>query len=586
MAITAPTRSEPVVSGDGQDAGRAADPFLRWGLATYLIAVVVMVAAVVVWLGGRFVYVLDDPAIHLSMADRLAHDGTWGVTAGDFQSASSSPLWTALLAAVLLVAGPLAEWVPLLLNVAAGVAVVWLLAQAPAAVSPARRRPLDAAATVVLVAVVLFLPGLALVGMEHTLHVALVLAAVLGVDRLVRGEPGVRPGLVYAAVALATLARFETAFVAAGIAAALLVADRAGTAADRAAEPGAGDASETGPDAGDAPGSDDGRPGLDRRTRRVRAVGVLAAAALPIAAFGVVNKAMGGAWLPNSVLAKGQATDHTAGGGTGPVDVVNRLTHDPLLAAFFALAVGYLLVRGTRGRAAVPAVILAVAAPLHAALADVGWYERYQAYLLAVGAYLLLAVLSEVPAPVRRRALVLVCVLGLVFGTVKTSLLVRAPLAADDMYRHQYQAGRFLDRYYDGEPVATDQLGYISYLHRGPITDFAGLGDHDVLDAPAGDGIDEQWARLHAERGFRVVVLYDVSAAFNVPAGWVRAGEWVSDGEPVSGVSSTLQFFATTTDEIEPLQEHLREFEDELPARTHLVLNEQAGLQGLAIDNA
>ena len=43
-----------------------------------------------------------------------------------------------------------------------------------------------------------------------------------------------------------------------------------------------------------------------------------------------------------------------------------------------------------------------------------------------------------------------------------------APRAADDMHRQQYQAGQFLARYYDGEPVATDQLGYIGYLHHGP----------------------------------------------------------------------------------------------------------------------
>lgn len=553
MAIEAPTRTGSPLPADEGVAERARHPFLRWGLGSYLVVVAVIVAAIVAWLGGRFVYVLDDPAIHLSMADRLVHDGTWGVAAGDFESASSSPLWTALLAAALVVGGPVAEWVPLALNVAAGVAAVWVLDRAPATLSPTRRRPLDAVATVVLVVVVLFLPGLAVVGMEHTLHVALVLAAVLAADRWVHGAPGGRPVVLYAIVALATLTRFETAFVAVGLAAVLLVA-----------------------------GTD--RPGARRRARWTRAAGVLAAAGVPIIVFATVNQALGGGWLPNSVLAKGQATDDAAESGLGPVDVVNRLTHDPVLAALFGLALAYLVVRGVRGRAAAPAIVLAVAAPLHAALADVGWYERYQAYLVAVGVYLVLAVLAEVPPPLRRRALALVCVLGLVFGTVKTSLLLRAPLAADDMYRQQYQAGLFLDRFYGGRPVATDQLGYISYFHDGPITDFAGLGDHEVLEAPADRPTDQLWADLADERGFPVVVLYDTSAAFHVPDVWVRAGEWRSDGEPVTGLSPRLQFYATTTAEIEPLQDHLRAFEDDLPARTHLVLNENAPLQGMSID--
>lgn len=565
MAVTTPTPTDVSPSGGEPSAARPTRPFLRWGLATYLVTTAVMVTAILVWLDGQLVYVLDDPGIHLSMADTLVHDRTWGVASGEFQSASSSPLWTALLAATLVLAGPAAEWMPLVLNVAAGVAAVWVLSRAPAALSPDRRR-LDALATVVLVAVVLFLPGLAVVGMEHTLHVALVLAAVLVGDRWVNGDARTRPWVLFVVVGAATLTRFETAFVALGLAAALLLTLPTST--------GRTDGTITSvPDTGPDP-----------RARRFVAAGALAAAGLPIIAFGLVNKVLGGSWLPNSVLAKGQLTADESDSAFGPVDSIGRLTQDPLLAALFGLAVAYLVLRGVRGRAAAPAVVLVVATPLHAMLADVGWYERYQAYLLAVGVYFLLAAIAEVPTALRRRCLAVVCVLGILFGTVKISMLVRAPQGADDMYRQQYQAGLFLDRYYDGEPVATDQLGYISYFHDGPITDFAGLGDHEVLEASQGVRYSELWGDLAAERGFRVVVLYDVVAAFKVPDGWVQVAEWKIDGEPLTGVSDELLFFATRTDEIEPLQAHLRAFEADLPSRTHLVLNENAALQGMSID--
>ncbi len=545
MAITEAPRTEPPRRAEGDPAEPDARSFLRWGLASYLVAVGLLVAAIVWWLDGHLAYVLDDAAIHLSIADRLAHDGTWGVVAGEFQSASSSPLWTVLVAAALLIAGPLAAWVPLLLNVAAGVGAVWILAQSQTVVRPARSRRADAVATVVLVTLVLFLPGLAVVGMEHTLHVALVLAAVLGVHRWALGRPGARPAVTYAVVVLAALTRFETAFLVVGLAAALLA--------------------------------------VDRRAHLRRAAGLVAAAAVPIAAFGVVNRAMGGGWLPNSILAKGQGTGLSQSDGTGPVDIAGRLTQDPVLAVLFGVAVAYLVLRGLRSPAAVPAVALAVAAPLHAALADVGWYERYQAYLIAVGVYMVLAILAEVPASLRGRAVAAVAVLGVLLCVTKANLLVEAPIAADDMYRQQYQAGRFLDRYYDGEPVATDQLGYISYFHDGPLTDFAGLGDYAVLEEPGDRPFREVWPELAAERGFRVVVLYDKAAAFNVPRGWVRAGEWRIDSEPLSGVSRTLQFFATVPDEVAPLQDHLRDFEDDLPDRTQLHINESAGLQAMAL---
>lgn len=544
MAITEVRRTEPSDAGADRPSGSDGDPFLRWALTSYLVTVAVVVVATLWRLDGHLAYVLDDAAIHLSIADRLSHDGTWGVVPGHFESASSSPLWTVAVAAMLLVAGPAAAWVPLVLNVAAGVAVVWVLAKGQSVVRPGRRQPVHAVATIVLVTVVLFLPGLAIIGMEHTLHVALVLATLLGVHRWALDQPGPPAAVTYAVAALAALTRFETAFVAVGLAVALIT--------------------------------------VARRVQVGRAVGVLAACGLPIVAFGLVNKALGGGWLPNSILAKGQGTGQSKGDGLGPIDIANRLTHDPLLTLLGGVAVVYLLVRGRRAPAAVPAIVVVVSAALHAALADVGWYDRYQAYLIAIGAYLVLCILSEVPAEARTRALAAVCILGVVFGATKVGLLIDAPLAADDMYRQQYQAGRFLDRYYDGQPVATDQLGYISYLHDGPLTDFAGLGDYGVLQARADVPAKDLWPELAAERGFRVVVLYDKAAAFNAPRDWIMAGEWQIEGEPVSGVSRKLQFFATVPDEIEPLQDHLRDFEDELPDRTHLRINEGAGLQAMA----
>lgn len=264
-----------------------------------------------------------------------------------------------------------------------------------------------------------------------------------------------------------------------------------------------------------------------------------------------------------------------------------RLTQDPLLAALVAVAVVYLV--ATWGRAdragahQLTAITLVVAAALHAVLADTGWFQRYQAYLIAVGVYLVLGILAELPEDARRRGVVAVIVLVLTFGMVKTTLMIQTPRAADDMYRQQYQAGRFLERHYDGRPIATDQLGYISLFHDGPITDLAGLGDYEVLQHVPRDraGRIEQRQRLTEERGFEVAVLYDTSTRFEVPASWVLAGSFHIDGKPVTGVSRNLEVWSTSlaAEDVEALLDHLAAFEPELPARVSLEINDWAGFQ-------
>jgi hypothetical protein len=150
------------------------------------------------------------------------------------------------------------------------------------------------------------------------------------------------------------------------------------------------------------------------------------------------------------------------------------------------------------------------------------------------------------------------------------------------MAGHQLQAARFIDRYYDGQSVATTQLGYISLWHDGPLTDFGGLGDQEVLDLP-GRGVD-LWDEIAERRGVRVAVVYAPEAFRSVPPGWVRAGSFHLRHEPVTAVNEDLEVFATSADELAPLQRHLAEFAAEVPDGVEVRLNEFAELQVAAIE--
>jgi hypothetical protein len=528
--------------------------FFAYGFGAVLVVVACLLAVLLVRTDGTLVYVVDDPAIHLSMATTLAEHGTWGVQAGEFQSASSSPLWTLLAAALVKVLPGGHHWLPLLLNLVAAAIIVALFARSQSFLHP-ERRWLDRVVLVGLVLVVLFLPGLVFVGMEHVAHMALVVAIVW----LFAGREEDRPigpaWLPYVLLATSALVRFETLFVAAAIGAAVLARQllqgwREGPARVRVA------------------------------VRTVVLVGL--AAGLPVVAFGAFNKAMGQGWLPNSVLAKSTATDGVDAGVSG-WDTLEALARDPFVLVTALLAVAYLVWAwdGRRPAGTVfTAIVVAVTAALHSALASYGWYDRYQGYLIALALWFVLRAAGElVPADQRSRAVLVLGLAALVLCPVKAQLLLDVPLAADNTYRQRYQAGEFLAQYYDGTAIATGELGYITLAHDGPIVDLLGLGNYEALQARRnGTDSPEFWAELTDRYGVEAAAVYPSTLFFRTPADWVLAGEWTLGQRNVTAFEENFQFWATSPDGVAGLREKLLDYESQLPEGVELRLNELADL--------
>jgi len=532
--------------------------FFRWALGAYAVVTAVVLAACLRVSDGRLVYVLDDPAIHLAIARNLAEHGTWGVEPGHFESASSSPVWTMILAAGVAVLPAGEEALALVLNLVAGVAVLALLARAQTVLRPGIGRPLDAAATVVIAVVVLFLPGAAVVGMEHVLHLALLLVAVPLLLRTAPSRSRAAAVAPYLLLGVATLTRLETAFVAAGLGAALVL--------------------EALPWGRDAP--------LPWRPVARRVVGLGLASGVPLVGYGLVNRAMGQELLPNSVAAKSDALNG-ADRFPEPREVMERLTLDPLLTVLVGACIVLAIVGWrTRARWATFGAAVAVTTGLHVTLAQVGWYERYQLYLIGLALLALAWAGRDLPASFRRtrpHLVPLLVLLLLLTTTTKISLTVEAPRGVADTYQQRYQAAVFLERYYDGQPVGTGELGYISLFHEGPVTDFFGLGDHEVLVGRRENQDPEArrvfWTDLVRRRGVRVAAIYPTTLLFSAPEDWILVGTWTIPREPFTAFDSDFQFWATVPEEVAPLTAHLEDFRDEMPEPDQLELNGLAGFR-------
>jgi hypothetical protein len=206
---------------------------------------------------------------------------------------------------------------------------------------------------------------------------------------------------------------------------------------------------------------------------------------------------------------------------------------------------------------------------LHSAFGDFGWYERYQAYAVALGVYAGLLVLSEVADPRRQRAVLAAALLAVpLLAPLKWSALYEVPRSSDNTYRQRYQLGRFLERYYDGRPVATCELGYATLFHDGPVVDLLGLGSHEVLDALEGHRTGPAyWKDLMDRRGVEVVAMYPSTLRLENPPEWTLVGEWSLGEERTSALEERFQFWAPSPALVAPLRDHLLEFAPELPER-------------------
>jgi hypothetical protein len=539
------------------------DRFLTVAVIALVATTAVLTIASLVLNDGHFLYVFDDTAIHMSMARQLVEHGTWGVAAHHYASASSSPGWTLVLSAFTFALPFARDALPLVLNVAAAIWVLLLIKRNQTFLSGSGRDRVAAAVTVLAVTVLWFLPALVLEGMEHILHAALVLLVLVAFDRILRSPFSRRGALVmFALVALATTVRFETAFVAVGIA-------MAGMAA-------------AGPRFGR-----DTRANLTRVQAVFLGLGAMAAAALPLAITAIVNRAFGEGNLPNSILAK-TGQDRLFGLVRDPRALIDLLASDPALLTLIVLVVAYLAWAAFDGpqQNAALAIVFVVAALLQAGVADLGWLDRYQAYLLIAGSLITLRIASEVVAPAQRtRLLWVILVLIPVLAINKVVLLGEVPLAMSNTYRQREQVARFLHQYYDGRAFLTGELGYSTLLHNGPVVDILGLGTYPVARARH-DGTQVLGADfvsgLARKQHVRIAAIYTINPGIVIPADWTLVAQWHLDEPRISIPDSDITFYAPKGAATRELTRHLHEFQSELPSRVSVVYRDELRRRFLA----
>ena len=520
----------------------------RWPVAA-AAGVLLALLAFDLWAGlkqndGHFVYAQDDPYIHLSIARTLALHGVWGVTPDQFAPASSSPVWTVLLATVRVLGGEAAWW-PFLINVVASLAVLWIADRLLA------RVPTSAGRFMALLTLVLVipLPTLVFIGMEHTLHVACVLAlsGAAAVRLAGQGPDRIWTGGVILALLTAGL-RYEGLFVVGAVAAACLL-----------------------------------------RRRWSTGVSVVAGGAIVPGLYACYALAHGAPALPNSVLMKSDPARFgswvSALGVVGDWVGVLSLYQRPVVAVLVIAALLLAAIRAAPGRDPWTAATVLIGCfvcvtLLHVCLVKVEWFFRYEAYVVALGLVAVASAASDVGrsfdgrealgANSLRRRFVVACAVVLALPLVSRgaeAMLLTVP-ATGEIYRQQYQMGLFFARFYPGEAIALNDIGAVAWLGPVKVVDLIGLASPDVAHARRRNADDTEFfdATLQHHRAAAACIYdYYFSGSRRLPTSWVKVGEWgMSHHAAVS--RDTVAFYAPSGEKARRLREALERFAADLPA--------------------
>ena len=445
---------------------------------------------------GSVLYPLDDSYIHLAIAKSLAESGTWGISPGNPSAASSSPLWTIILAAaasLLQFLGSITiSWVPFIGNVVAGIALIWFWGRRFA------DTPFPRASTILLILVVP-LPAIALIGMEHVLHafLATVLAWTASEQIEEHSPPNRRAQVTLALLSGLTVAARYESLALVGAIAVLAV--------------------------------------WHRQWRIVPAI--VLPPVVVLAGFGLVW-VHGGGWLvPNSLLLK------TTLGSMGGQMTVNNVYLGPPMISNLIVTLGLVLAvlavlltrRNIRERGL---VILALAATLGQYLAGgIGWLFRYEAWLIALDVFAIVCASSVLLGD---RPKVFAAVLaGLALACLpraETSLLI-TPMAAQDREWEHFGPTRALATYAN-RAILVNDVGVVGYFGGLRPVDIYGLADNRSLRLKRAGHFDslavQKFARsVGASVGEVQICWAEVNARF--PVGWSLVEVWKGPRNVVFG---------------------------------------------------
>lgn len=485
---------------------------------------------------GHMVYTLDDPYIHLALAERLAQ-GHYGLNEGEFTAPSSSILWPFLLIPFAHTA--LHEWMPFFINI---LCTILILGISTVIINQLIKTPENVLGLVLKVTLVLLISvvvqtySLFWNGLEHLLQIFITLLAAYGLVRFIQTDN--IPWYLILAIVIGPLVRYEMVLISFASLGVLF---------------------------------------LNRKKITAILIGFLSL--LPLSLFSLFLYFNDHSLLPNSVLVKtpfifndAKLLRHASNFFSKNVIYMKTIFVStlPTLITFALLVMALYMKRKVKKELLlVLAGLLVLTTRIMVTGLETGLSgsARYIVYSISFCIPLLLFVYSETISQWLKNKvytkLAGIIVLSPIVFSSSFYLLVMTPAFSNNIYLQQYQLQRFLEHY--SKPIAISDLGLTSYKNPNKVIDLIGLGHKEAYDLRIARAPD--WVNVVLEKNnVELIIVHDnILNPPHIPNGTVS--EWKKIGDLKLLVhnytlgGNAVSFYVTTPEaenEVLPILEWLK----------------------------
>ncbi|MES2765705.1 MAG: hypothetical protein V4642_07555 [Bacteroidota bacterium] len=504
-------------------------------VAFFSILVVIITAVILHLNDGRFIYTLDDPYIHLALAENIIQ-GHYGVNLSEFSAPSSSILWPFLLAPF--AQTTIGEYLPFIIAFGSCIAIIILFCSMLYGFAKRTFKSdiLPRAAYYFIVAagcampILVNLAGLTFIGMEHALQALCAIAVVAAF--LKEYDEEVFPWWGIAGILIGPLVRYENAalsFLAIAV--------------------------------------------LFFQGRKQLAVVCFVFIISTLVAFSLFLHNLDLGFLPSSIVAKSRLQPR----GVFPFSVIRSFASNLIKPQGLPFILGLILILlKIRVKEFRNIIILVAGAVLaHFAVGDI-LGRRYTAYM---GVMLLLTVLflyrdsigEFLPhaSQIMKAAVILFIVIAT--GTLIITETALTPIASNNLYEQQYQMHRLAKLY--NKPVAINDLGFVSFRNNNYVLDLWGLASLKALKLRTNATSAEWPDTLCREHNAELVMIYDTWFP-QVPTAWIRVGDITLSREKVAPDGKRVTFYAINQSAKTSIVPVLHRFKTMLPNRVKINIYE------------